>query len=209
MPPFSASGTQQSVVPSSLPFLPGNGFKDPTQTNFHKKQIFDVKGGIPTVREPAPRNSPPPANASFSAASYGGKGAMMDSVVSKGAAPADDTKAVPAWVAFDRKVLRFNCYFKESVHESRLENYRIRNCVLYYYLEDDSMHISEPKIENSGIPQALAHTHTHTQKNTDARAHGNGEVQCVGARTLARTKKRQAPVHTVTRERIERVREEE
>merc|ERR1712166_858161 len=33
------------------------------------------------------------------------------------------------------------------------ENYRIRNCVLYYYLEDDSMHISEPKVENSGIPQ--------------------------------------------------------
>jgi len=34
-----------------------------------------------------------------------------------------------------------------------MENYRIRNCVLYYYLEDDSMHISEPKVENSGIPQ--------------------------------------------------------
>jgi len=50
-------------------------------------------------------------------------------------------------------VLRFNCYFKEAVNESRLENYRIRNCVLYYYLEDDSMHISEPKVENSGIPQ--------------------------------------------------------
>ena len=25
---------------------------------------------------------------------------------------------------------------------------------LYYYLEDDSMHVSEPKVENSGIPQA-------------------------------------------------------
>merc|ERR1719310_2145167 len=59
----------------------------------------------------------------------------------------------PAWVAFDRKVLRFDCFFKESVHESRLENYRIRNCTLYYYLEDDSMHVSEPKVENSGIPQ--------------------------------------------------------
>ena len=59
----------------------------------------------------------------------------------------------PAWVAFDRKVLRFNCFFKEAVNESRLENFRIRNCVLYYYLEDDSMHVSEPKIENSGIPQ--------------------------------------------------------
>jgi len=59
----------------------------------------------------------------------------------------------PAWVAFDRKVLRFNCYFKEAVNESRIENFRVRRCVLYYYLEDDSMHVSEPKIENSGIPQ--------------------------------------------------------
>ena len=40
----------------------------------------------------------------------------------------------PAWVAFDRKVLRFNCYFKEAVTESRIENYRVRNCVLYYYV---------------------------------------------------------------------------
>ena len=59
----------------------------------------------------------------------------------------------PAWVAFDRKVLRFNCYFKEAVVESRDENFRVRNCMMYYYLEDDSMHLSEPKVENSGIPQ--------------------------------------------------------
>merc|ERR1719238_1504556 len=66
---------------------------------------------------------------------------------------ADVTPVKTAWVAFDRKVLRFNCFFKEAVNESRLENFRIRNCVLYYYLEDDSMHVSEPKVENSGIPQ--------------------------------------------------------
>jgi hypothetical protein len=49
-------------------------------------------------------------------------------------------------------VLRFYGYFKESVVESRLENYRIKNVVLYYFLEDRSILISEPKQVNSGTP---------------------------------------------------------
>jgi len=62
---------------------------------------------------------------------------------------------VPAWVAFDRKVLRFEAFFKEPVHESPMEAFRVRKCVIYYYLEDDSIHVSEPKCENSGIPQGV------------------------------------------------------
>jgi len=63
--------------------------------------------------------------------------------------------SAPQWVAFDRKVLRFNCYFKEAVYSSPIENFRVRKCVLYYYLEDNSMHIAEPKIENSGMNQGV------------------------------------------------------
>ncbi|KAJ3115917.1 EF-hand domain-containing member C2 [Phlyctochytrium bullatum] len=33
---------------------------------------------------------------------------------------------VPAWVAFDRKVLRFYAYFQEAVNEKREEQYRVR-----------------------------------------------------------------------------------
>ena len=62
---------------------------------------------------------------------------------------------LPAWVAFDRKVLRYYAYFKEGVDESYQENYRIRKCIIYYYLEDDSIHVAEPKQENSGIPQGV------------------------------------------------------
>ena len=51
------------------------------------------------------------------------------------------------------KVLRFYGYFKESVVESRLENYRIRKLIIYFYLEDNSVSIIEPKQTNSGIPQ--------------------------------------------------------
>mmetsp|Transcript_40195 Transcript_40195/g.89186 ORF Transcript_40195/g.89186 Transcript_40195/m.89186 type:complete len:635 (-) Transcript_40195:736-2640(-) len=62
---------------------------------------------------------------------------------------------LPQWVENDRKVLRFYGYFKESVVESNIENYRIRKVILYYYLEDDSMHIAEPRQDNSGIPQGV------------------------------------------------------
>lgn len=37
--------------------------------------------------------------------------------------------------------------------ESRLENFRIRQLTIYYYLEDRSVMITEPKQTNSGCPE--------------------------------------------------------
>jgi len=55
-------GYQQSVVPHGLPKLVGNGYKDPTRTNFAKSHMFDVHAGIPSMRDPpamaAPRAPP-------------------------------------------------------------------------------------------------------------------------------------------------------
>jgi EF-hand domain-containing protein 1 len=59
----------------------------------------------------------------------------------------------PAWDVLDRHVLRFYGHFQEAVVEANLENHRIRNCVICYYLEDDTCHITEKKQDNSGIPQ--------------------------------------------------------
>jgi hypothetical protein len=59
----------------------------------------------------------------------------------------------PDWVKLDKQVLRFNGYFKESVDESKIEHSRIRNLVIFYYLVDDTIEISEEKELNSGIPQ--------------------------------------------------------
>ena len=60
---------------------------------------------------------------------------------------------LPAWVAFDRQVLCFDAYFQEAVHEKREEQFRIRNCKIYFYLEDDSIQVIEPRLKNAGIPQ--------------------------------------------------------
>jgi len=59
----------------------------------------------------------------------------------------------PTFVKLDKQVLRFYGYFKESVVESRLENFRIHSVLIYYYLEDKSIMIIEPKQVNSGVPQ--------------------------------------------------------
>jgi hypothetical protein len=52
-----------------------------------------------------------------------------------------------------KPVLCFQAYFKEAVHESRLENYRVHKCDIFYYTDDDSIEITERKFENSGMPQ--------------------------------------------------------
>jgi hypothetical protein len=52
-------------------------------------------------------------------------------------------------------VLRFYGYFKESVVESRFENYKIRKLIILYHLEDHSIMISEPRQVNSGTPQGV------------------------------------------------------
>lgn len=51
------------------------------------------------------------------------------------------------------QVLKFDAYFQEDVPMSTEEHYRIRQVHIYYYLEDDSMSVIEPVVENSGIPQ--------------------------------------------------------
>ena len=60
---------------------------------------------------------------------------------------------LPTWVAFDKQVLCFDAYFQEAVHEKREEQYRIRKCKIYFYLEDDSIQVIEPRDKNSGLPQ--------------------------------------------------------
>ena len=61
----------------------------------------------------------------------------------------------PKWLKYDRQVLSFRGYFKESVVENPNENYRIRKMIIYYYLNDGTIYIMEPRVENSGIPQGV------------------------------------------------------
>jgi len=74
----------------------------------------------------------------------------------------------PAWLKHARQVLRFEGYFQEKVEENAHENCRFRHCQIMYYLEDGTMQVNEPKVENSGIPQG-AFIKRHVIPHTDGR----------------------------------------
>lgn len=61
----------------------------------------------------------------------------------------------PEYVKYDKQVLRFYGYYKESVVESKREHARIRKLVIFYYLVDNTISISEEKEMNSGIVQGV------------------------------------------------------
>mmetsp|Transcript_1341 Transcript_1341/g.2931 ORF Transcript_1341/g.2931 Transcript_1341/m.2931 type:complete len:633 (-) Transcript_1341:206-2104(-) len=59
----------------------------------------------------------------------------------------------PAWLKHDRQVLRFYIYLQEPRVETAIENQLYRFFELHYHLEDGTISIQEPKVENCGMPQ--------------------------------------------------------
>jgi len=137
-----------------LPFLPGNSFTDPTQSKFHRSHTLGYKNGysLPSHPEVGIGGVPIPYNQLSEEeldelANY--KPTLTYGQVKQ--APPEDF--VPAHVAWDKKVLKFNAWYKQTVHESPGEHFRVRQVNIYYYLEDDSISVVEPHVENSGMPQ--------------------------------------------------------
>lgn len=126
----------------ALPFLPGNNFNPGLgKTKHHKSHHFDVcnetslmvgeyKPGI--GGEPLLGQKTRPRNSKF---------------------PKGEGSSLPSWVAFDRQVLSFDAYYQEAVVERREEQYRVRQCKIFFYLEDDSIQVIEPRFKNAGVPQ--------------------------------------------------------
>lgn len=74
------------------------------------------------------------------------------------AMPFKDVQSMPAHLRNDLyghhgQVLRFDAFFKEEVPESAREAFRVRQCRILYYLDDDTLAIVEPEVRNSGLPQ--------------------------------------------------------
>lgn len=59
----------------------------------------------------------------------------------------------PAWLKHEKQVLRWYGFFQETVTERPEENSRYRHVYIMYFMEDGTVGINEPKVENSGMPQ--------------------------------------------------------
>jgi len=110
------------------------------KTKFHRSQTLGYKNGykIPTI-------------SNINALSEEELDALANhkpTLTYGQAAQAPPEDFIPGHVAFDKKVLLFFAYFKQTVHESPNEYYCVRPVRIFYYLEDDSIAVVEPIVEN-------------------------------------------------------------
>lgn len=133
--------------------LPGNVYSDPTVTRYHKTQLLGINQG--TIREKTIALNEP-VDSSILTSMQTGVPQGLTGIPSR---PAQENDAIPRvapkWLKHDRHVLNYKAYFLEPVVENPTENFRIRKCIIYFYLDDDTFHIIEPRVPNSGIPQGI------------------------------------------------------
>ncbi len=136
---------------SNLPLLPGHRFADPYVQSFNKNQVFHFKtntclekNDYSEVIDPYTINGLSSLTTSVTSDRIKSRQSVLNESY---------PRILPQWIKMDKKVLRFNCYFVEHVIESAYENYRIRRCNIFYYLDDDTIQITDIKEENSGIQQ--------------------------------------------------------
>ncbi|KAJ7422584.1 EF-hand domain-containing family member C2 [Willisornis vidua] len=125
----------------ALPLLPGLSLRrNIGGENFHKSQHWGFCNNVPMLFEEKP--------------GIGGQPLLDQRPKPKYSEfPEGMGSNPPAWIAFDKQVLNFDAYFKEEVPDKNQELYRIRHCKIYFYLEDDTIQVTEPHVLNSGIDQ--------------------------------------------------------
>ncbi|TGZ60658.1 hypothetical protein CRM22_008410 [Opisthorchis felineus] len=126
----------------ALPFLPGNSFnRNLGKDKFHKSHYFERYNAVPFQY-------------GDDKVGIGGDklpGQRIEAPTSK--YPSGIGKQLPTWLAFEKQCLSFDAYFQETVNERREEQYRVRRCKVYFYPEDDTIQVVEPRLADTGIPQ--------------------------------------------------------
>lgn len=56
------------------------------------------------------------------------------------------TRFVPHYALHDRVRLTFRAFFKQTVSQSQLEDHRIRQVNIIYFVEDDTITVMEPEV---------------------------------------------------------------
>ena len=140
-------------IPTQVPYLPGNLFNDPYKQKFNKQHVFDKSNFIQTE---CTKNMKEEIDQNLISSMKEGIPKTLEGVPKREEPENEGIPRIPPkWLKYDKKVLLFMGYFKEPVHENSVENYRVRKVDVHYYLDDDTIYITEGKIENSGIPQGV------------------------------------------------------
>ncbi|XP_074032977.1 EF-hand domain containing 1.2 [Leptinotarsa decemlineata] len=121
-----------------LPFLPGYTFNPNigrTKFNMDPKFDFIGKGNMALVDKVKPNM-------------FGPLSDKYPSIYPRG-----ESIEIPGWIAFDKQILCFDGFFQETLQELRGSPFQIRKVKIYFFLEDGTIQVVEPRVENSGVAQ--------------------------------------------------------
>ncbi|XP_050679818.1 EF-hand domain-containing family member C2-like isoform X1 [Leptidea sinapis] len=60
---------------------------------------------------------------------------------------------LPTWLMYDKNILHFQAYFQQSLHEMLSASHILRKVDIYFFLEDGTIKVMEPRTNNSGLSQ--------------------------------------------------------
>ncbi|XP_028169092.1 EF-hand domain-containing family member C2-like [Ostrinia furnacalis] len=60
---------------------------------------------------------------------------------------------LPTWIMYDKHILRFQAFFQQTLHEMRSGASVLRKVNIFFFLEDGTIKVMEPRTENSGLSQ--------------------------------------------------------
>uniref|UniRef100_A0A8D9ELT9 EF-hand domain-containing family member C2 n=6 Tax=Cacopsylla melanoneura TaxID=428564 RepID=A0A8D9ELT9_9HEMI len=125
----------------TIPLIPGYIFDTERvgKTNFAKSHHFEYFDGV---------NALLPKEVDLAERRAHSRARRSPTVTAQG-----DIVTVPSWIAYDKQILRFDAYFKDLIHSVQGYDHVIRKVKILFYLEDASIKVVEPKVDNSGIAQ--------------------------------------------------------
>ncbi|XP_058824044.1 EF-hand domain-containing protein 1-like [Topomyia yanbarensis] len=138
-----------------LPKLPGLDFANRLRQKHHVPQCFKYRNGYPIPEKPICGLGGEQLNEdSIYYCTDENDTVLYDPILTYGRVQKPPAKPYrPHFVLYDRKTLRFNAFFRQAVPESAKETFRVRHVNILYFLEDDTMTVLEPVIENCGFSQ--------------------------------------------------------
>lgn len=60
---------------------------------------------------------------------------------------------LPTWIMYDKHILHFQAFFQQTLHEMRCGTHILRKVDIYFFLEDGTIKVIEPRTHNSGLSQ--------------------------------------------------------
>jgi hypothetical protein len=143
---------------SNFPKLPGyTPLHDPTAVNWKKTSHVKLEKNVNANNREAPLYAlPRPPKTEYVPEKTADSKSFSQSIYQNPFGTGEiQEQYEPTFVKLDKQVLKFTAYFKESVVESSMENWRVRVVDIFFFLEDNTVMISEHKQTNSGTPQGV------------------------------------------------------